>query len=371
MKQSIKSIFLLFFILFFFSHQELFASAARIITTDSCITTVKIQSQFNLHEGSYAIKEILPSGLYPYHIQQNGIWDENDNTIIWGAFPDRNDREFIYNVSGNAISYSISGLISIDGLSQTIDGNQQLTPVNCDLSFVSDTMSTGQLEIQYQEQILAEGGFYPLSFSIISGELPPGLELSSTSGTIVGIPEQTGRYLFTILISDHQNTMIQKDFLIGITEQLIFGNNVLFNVSETSISSLSIQASGGKQPYTISQIDGTLPPGITLESDGKLTGTFTSSGEYEFSVNLSDAHKNSVDQVFAIHVYDPTIFGSAKRHIEIQECASRVTIKTQMPLIQGAYAIMELLPDGVLPYSINNNGFWDTDNNNIIWGGLS
>ncbi|KPA12858.1 Ig family protein [Candidatus Magnetomorum sp. HK-1] len=347
---------------------NLYASATRTIVTDTCTTSVTIQTQFNIHIGSYAIKEILPYGLYPYNIQQNGIWDKTDRSIIWGAFPDKNDREFSYNVSGEETTQTISGLISIDGVSQAIDGDQLLTPKYCDLSFLSESIASGQLDTTYYQQILIEGGYYPLFFSIEDGDLPSGLELDSNTGTITGIPTQTGIYLFTLLVTDDQDIQVQKKFSIEITDQLIFDSNSLFSVSENSTSLLEISVSGGKQPYSISLIDGSLPDGITLEPDGKLVGKFTTSEKFEFLVNVTDAYDNSVDQTFTIHVYDPVTFGSATRNIDIQECISRISIQTHMPLLQGSYAVMELLPDGVLPYSISHNGIWDTEDRSIIWG---
>jgi hypothetical protein len=366
--KSQNKIAILLSILILLITQNLYASASRIIETGACTTTVTIQTQFSIHQGSYAIKEIIPAGLYPYNIQQNGIWDETDRSIIWGAFPDKNDREFSYYVSGDETIQSISGLISIDGVSQAIDGDQLITPKYCDLSFLSEFIKPGQLETAYHEQILIEGGYYPLFFSIESGELPTGLELDSKAGTITGIPTQTGMYNMTVLVTDDQETHIQKEFFLEVTDQLIFESNSIFNVSENAESLLEIKASGGKQPYTITQVDGTLPSGITVEPNGKLTGTFTSSGEFEFMVNITDAHNNSVDQRITIHVYDPDTFGSATRHVDIQECISQVSIQTHMPLLQGSYAVMELLPDGVLPYSISHNGIWDPIEQSIIWG---
>ena len=363
---------LLMIILVLLVTHESYASAIRTITTENCTTTVTIQTQFNINQGAYAVKEILPEGLFPYYIQQNGIWDETDRSIIWGAFPDKNNREFSYNVSGEAIAYSISGLISIDGISQVTGGPQQLTHVICPLEFLSDSLSAGQLDTLYKAEIVMKGGKYPLSFSIAEAEtLPPGLALSSKTGIISGIPEKTGNYDFTVIVTDAQNTNIQQNFHIEVTEKLIIVTDHLPNVSQDSMSLLTILADGGKKPYTFSHLTGTLPPDITIEKDGTLMGTFTTPGQYEFVVNLTDANHNAVDQDFKISVYDSLNFGSATRHIEIEDCASRIVIHTQLPEVQGSYAVMELLPEGVLPYSISYNGRWNPEDRTLEWGAYS
>jgi hypothetical protein len=49
-----------------------------------------------------------------------------------------------------------------------------------------------------------------------------------------------------------------------------------------------IGVSGGVGPYTVTQSGGTLPPGLTLNSDGSLTGTATAAGTYTFTVSATD-----------------------------------------------------------------------------------
>jgi len=52
---------------------------------------------------------------------------------------------------------------------------------------------------------------------------------------------------------------------------------------------LRFQASGGRPPYQYAISAGSLPPGLTLGSDGVLTGTPTTIGTYGFSVRATDA----------------------------------------------------------------------------------
>ncbi|HEX8151824.1 MAG TPA: ice-binding family protein [Thermoanaerobaculia bacterium] len=51
-----------------------------------------------------------------------------------------------------------------------------------------------------------------------------------------------------------------------------------------------ITATGGTAPYTFTVISGSLPPGLTLGSNGALTGTPTTAGSFTFTVRGADAN---------------------------------------------------------------------------------
>jgi hypothetical protein len=54
--------------------------------------------------------------------------------------------------------------------------------------------------------IVTQGGRPPYTFSILSGSLPPGLSISTTSGTITGTPTTVGTYTFVIRVIDTRQT---------------------------------------------------------------------------------------------------------------------------------------------------------------------
>ncbi len=58
----------------------------------------------------------------------------------------------------------------------------------------------------------------------------------------------------------------------------------------TPYSSNAVTASGGASPYTYGQTSGTLPPGLTLATNGTLAGTPTTCGDYTFTVTATDAN---------------------------------------------------------------------------------
>jgi hypothetical protein len=54
----------------------------------------------------------------------------------------------------------------------------------------------------YRYQFTTWGGKAPFSWKLASGQLPPGLTLDATSGTLQGTPIATGTYAFTVRVTD-------------------------------------------------------------------------------------------------------------------------------------------------------------------------
>jgi len=51
-----------------------------------------------------------------------------------------------------------------------------------------------------------------------------------------------------------------------------------------------ITAYGGVDPYSYSVTDGTLPDGLSLNTDGTLSGTPTTPGLFNFIITATDVH---------------------------------------------------------------------------------
>src|ERR1039457_3788099 len=60
--------------------------------------------------------------------------------------------------------------------------------------------------------------------------------------------------------------------------------------------SFTLQSSLGTPPYSYSLTSGTLPPGITMDQSGKITGTPTSTGLWTFLITATDSRQPPVQQ---------------------------------------------------------------------------
>lgn len=70
---------------------------------------------------------------------------------------------------------------------------------------------------QYDQQIRAVGGLRPFTFELSDGALPPGLEL--INGVVRGVPTETGRYSFTVSVSDANLSRTFEDYTLAVVER--------------------------------------------------------------------------------------------------------------------------------------------------------
>jgi len=71
----------------------------------------------------------------------------------------------------------------------------------------------------YNTTVITSGGFSPYSFSISSGQLPPGLALSSTAGTLSGTPSTAGSYSFTVTVKDNTVYTASQTYTLTVNPQ--------------------------------------------------------------------------------------------------------------------------------------------------------
>ncbi len=69
--------------------------------------------------------------------------------------------------------------------------------------------------------------------------------------------------------------------------------------------SASLAATGGAAPLTFSLTGGQLPPGLTLHSEGTITGSPTAGGPYQFTITASDANAVTDQQQLTITITAP------------------------------------------------------------------
>jgi len=72
--------------------------------------------------------------------------------------------------------------------------------------------------------------------------------------------------------------------------------------------SYTLAASGGAQPYTWSLAAGTLPPGLTLNAAGLISGTPTVAGEFGFTVTVQDADLQTDTKLMSLTVQPVVLF---------------------------------------------------------------
>jgi hypothetical protein len=113
-----------------------------------------------------------------------------------------------------------------------------------DLVITTTTLPNGQIGVAYSQTVQATGGVTPYSWSVISGSLPAGLSLGSSSGTISGTPTAAGTSNFTVRVTDSQGTPDTDDQALSIVISAGGGGTTeqfTSNDSEASTTSTTYQ----------------------------------------------------------------------------------------------------------------------------------
>lgn len=202
-------------------------------------------------------------------------------------------------LSLNSTSGAISGVPatsgSFDAVVQLADSNdsritQSLTlTVIAALSISNAALPSGSVNTPYSQPLEATGGVGPYAWSVPSGTLPPGLAI--TGASITGAPAATGTYTFALQVSD-SGTPTQtatKNFTLVIVDPLTIVTTALDDAIQNKPYSRTLAARGGTPPYNWSIAAGALPAGLTLSSDGVITGTPTAPTTATISVLVTDA----------------------------------------------------------------------------------
>lgn len=156
----------------------------------------------------------------------------------------------------------------------------------------------------YAAVVAATGGTAPISFSVFSGSLPPGIALSQGSGgrTLIfsGTPTVGGNYQFTIRADDSAGHFMQKTFNLkvgGIDQSTLPAPEVGVAYAETlTVSNMTL-------PFTWSVQTGTLPAGLSLNSaSGEIFGTPTTAETKTFTIACADGAGITCTKQFTVTV---------------------------------------------------------------------
>src|SRR5258706_493172 len=263
---------------------------------------------------------------------------------------------------------------------------------------ISAVLPAAVMGVSYNATFAVSGGTAPYHFTLASGELPSGLLLNATTGTISGMPSKTGSFSFAVSAADSNANSASHSFdvtvsnagavavtVTPVTATVVSAGTAQFaaqvrNTSNVAVTwsasvgtisrtglfqaptvsantdailtatsladstksgkavvlvtpappltvstislpgatagvaySTSFSASGGKAPYSWTATSGTLPAGIALQFSGSLSGTTNQTGQFTFTVQVSDSSspKQIASRSFTLTVSASTGGGGA------------------------------------------------------------
>src|SRR2546429_3388377 len=177
-----------------------------------------------------------------------------------------------------------------------------------DLTFQTESLPAFTVGQAYDFDIQAVGGTPPYQFQLTQGSLPAGIVLTS-NGNLSGTPTDAVGTTAFIKLSDSAAGHLTQAFDCQISgtgpsegSDLTFQTESLpaFTVGQTY--DFDIQAVGGTPPYQFQLTQGSLPAGIVLSSNGKLSGTPTDAAGTTAFIKLSDSAAGHLTQAFDCQV---------------------------------------------------------------------
>lgn len=147
------------------------------------------------------------------------------------------------------------------------------------LVITTPSLPPGTTAVAYSEAIQATGGVAPLTWSVITGLLPPGLSLNPSTGTLSGLPSREGSSTFTIQVTDSEaapQTATKTYTLVVAANGNLVQDNLLFS-GPFAFFFRGFGAAQGAPEF----------PEI-------LAGTFTADGKGTLTAGVLDVHSNSL-----------------------------------------------------------------------------
>jgi len=184
-------------------------------------------------------------------------------------------------------SVTISQATEADTIVATYEGkkgisNQFKVKQAESVRIITEYLPEGTVGVSYSQTLQATGGKTPYTWSIVSGSLPSGLSLNSTTGVISGTPTTAGSFTFRVRVADStspEHLVDYREFTIRIVAQVASITVVSPNGGELWEQGLSYSITWnyggavGKQAK-VELLDGQVPVAViasncSLGTDGK------------------------------------------------------------------------------------------------------
>ena len=141
------------------------------------------------------------------------------------------------------------------------------------LSITTTSLPAGVVGVDYFVQLAAQGGALPYRWS--SSPWPSGLLFEPTFGIASGIPLEDDESAVEITVNDAQSAQETRGFSLHVSTSPLFITTASCPVGNVGQAyACALQAQGGLPPYAWQVIAGTLPEGLSFNTQtGVLSGT--------------------------------------------------------------------------------------------------
>jgi len=255
----------------------------------------------------------LPDGTtnVPYAVQLQSInGTPGFSGIIWtlaaGSLPGGLSLDTQGGLTGTPL---VTGTFTFTVRATDGAGVQVLQPltltINSNFTIVPRPLPLATLNEAYNQTLSAVNGSGTVTWTLNSGNLPPGMQLSS-AGVLSGTPTAAGTFNFVAGASDAATPTAHADaraFTLQVAALAFAPPTTLPDGAVNQAYSQALTMANGTAPFTYTLATGsTLPAGLTLSTAGVIGGTPTAAGTSTFTVKVTDASNQTASQAFTLTI---------------------------------------------------------------------
>lgn len=218
------------------------------------------------------------------------------------------------------------------------------------LDVTPSSLPDGYVGQDYNQVLIPSGGTAPFTFHVSAGSLPPSVSLDSSTGAITGKPSTAGLYSFDLLLTDVNHKQLLRSYSITVHNGVVLPGSALPDGTEGEVyPGAQIKPVGGSGPFQFMVSAGSLPPGLTMASDGSISGTPLAGGDYSFDVTVTDANNQGSVGTYSIRVFGALVIqpDTLPDGLVLRDYTATLSVTGGAPayifeLVSGS------LPDGIL-----------------------
>ena len=182
-----------------------------------------------------------------------------------------------------------------------------------DMSITGDFTTNKMVNENFSSWVNLNGYNGTVSWSVVSGALPPGLSVVGQSWGcyLHGIPNTGGTYSFTLRATDSRNAYVERPFTVKINDTPYEGADMSITGDyptdvrvNDSYYGYSVSVNGHEGSVYWSLINGSLPDGLSLRPSGvsaNILGIPNKGGTYTFTLRATDSRNAYIERSFTVN----------------------------------------------------------------------
>jgi hypothetical protein len=148
----------------------------------------------------------------------------------------------------------------------------QNVAVDVDLTATESQLPTGEVGVEYAGFALVVGGLHPYTVNVTGNAPPDGLSVDPTTGVLSGTPTADGDFSFTIDAEDSATDAVHETFDISIVPAIAIDTIALPDAVAGECYAATVTATGGREPYTWTDISQDLPGWADTNDNSDVAG---------------------------------------------------------------------------------------------------